>query len=78
MKSPRTFPRLVMKEWPKLSADELAQVAAERAFAKEVAINNGATVHPRVTELKNRVLSDFTRVVDQTGILRSDSDKIAE
>lgn len=78
MKSPRTFPRLVMKEWPVKTENVCSWCGAnaEEAAARHEGPHSTWCVHFR--ESQRGGLKDFTRVVDQTGILRSDSDKIAE
>ncbi len=69
MKSPRTFPRLVMKEWPvgqPLENGRLEVTSLETGKGQSYAIKDG------------KIIENFTRVVKQTGLLKSDSDKIAE
>lgn len=54
----RTFPKLVMKEWPERTLQQLGEQEAAAGFPSLVGM------------ITPKALSDFTRVVDETGILK--------
>ena len=67
MKSPRTFPKLVMKDWPRQNPRKFPMVELRVVTADE------AEQHDKDWA---KALSEFTRVCTDMKIL--DADKIAE
>lgn len=61
----RAFPKLVMKEWP----ERVGEYCVDYSPLTEAEIQ---AVRPTLERLyaNSKALSDFTRVVDQTGILK--------
>lgn len=56
----RTFPKLVMKEWPRVC---LCGFVDDGDIERQV-------IHQEYHSPQGRALSDFTRVVEETGILK--------
>lgn len=67
----KTFPKLVMKEWPVSHVTEISQEGYEKLLH---ALDNPKPPTQALVDLmrehrKGQALSDFTRVVEETGVL---------